>query len=160
MHAYTLRRATSADAGTVRDITRAAYAKWVPVIGREPKPMTADYDKAVADHIIDLLEEAGQPIALIEMIPAPDHLLIENIAVLPERHNAGLGGILLDRADTIARSLGLTELRLYTNGKFTANIDFYARRGFEVFLREVHPSLGEAVHMKRPVRVSDRNPWP
>ena len=160
MHAYAFRRATSADAGTVRDITRAAYAKWVPVIGREPKPMTADYDKAVADHIIDLLEEAGQPIALIEVIPAPDHLLIENIAVLPERHNAGLGGILLDRADTIAQSLGLNELRLYTNGKFTSNIDFYARRGFEVFLREVHPSLGEAVHMKRPVRVSDRNPLP
>jgi GNAT superfamily N-acetyltransferase len=150
---HTFRRATAADAGLVRDITRAAYAKWVPVIGREPKPMTADYDNAIANHIIDLLEEDGQPIALIEVIPqpapSPGHLLIENIAVLPEHHNAGLGGILLERSHEIAHSLGLNELRLYTNGKFTSNIDFYARRGFEIFLRELHPALGEAVHMKK-----------
>jgi hypothetical protein len=30
----------------VRDITRAAYTKWVAVIGREPKPMTANYEQA------------------------------------------------------------------------------------------------------------------
>jgi hypothetical protein len=28
----------------VRDITRAAYTKWVAAIGREPKPMTANYE--------------------------------------------------------------------------------------------------------------------
>jgi hypothetical protein len=37
-----LRQATAADAGAIRDLTREAYAKWVPLIGREPKPMTAD----------------------------------------------------------------------------------------------------------------------
>jgi hypothetical protein len=47
-----LRRATSADVGAVRDLTRTAYAKWVPVIGRVPKPMTADYAAAVRDHQI------------------------------------------------------------------------------------------------------------
>lgn len=50
------RRATATD---VRALARAAYAKWVPQIGREPKPMTADYDRAVAEHIIDLREEDG-----------------------------------------------------------------------------------------------------
>ena len=43
------------DASAVRELTRTAYAKWVPVIGREPKPMGADYDRAVRDHIVDLL---------------------------------------------------------------------------------------------------------
>ncbi len=152
MQGYTFRRAASADASLVRGITRAAYAKWVPVIGREPKPMTANYDDAIASHIIDILEMAGQPVALIEVIPQPSHLLIENIAVLPEHHNAGLGGVILERSHTIARSLGLTELRLYTNAKFASNIDFYARRGFEIFQHETHPTLGEAVHMKRKVK--------
>src|SRR5216683_281575 len=140
MQKQTFRRATSADASTVREITRAAYSKWIPVIGREPKPMTANYLQAVADHVIDLFEEAGRPIALIE-----------DVAVLPDQHGKGIGGLLLKRAETIARSLGLNELRLYTNAMFAANITFYAHRGFEEFLREPHAAGGEVVHMKRAV---------
>ena len=45
-----LRRAAPPDAEAVRSLTRKAYAKWIPVIGREPKPMTADYEVAVRDH--------------------------------------------------------------------------------------------------------------
>ena len=78
-----LRRAVAADAGAVLALTRMAYAKWVPLIGREPKPMTADYERAVAEHIIDLWEEGGELLALIEMIPEADCLLVENIAVRP-----------------------------------------------------------------------------
>ena len=74
----------------VRDITRAAYTKWVAAIGREPTPMTANYEQAVIDHVIDLLEEHGRPMALIEIIPGPLYLLIENIAVRPDRHGEGI----------------------------------------------------------------------
>ena len=62
-----LRRATPADAAAVRDLTRAAYAKWVPVLGREPKPMTADYDAAIRDQVVDMLHLDGELAALIEM---------------------------------------------------------------------------------------------
>jgi hypothetical protein len=50
-----LRRATIAEAPAIRALTRQAYAKWVPLIGREPKPMGADYVQAVQKHRIDLL---------------------------------------------------------------------------------------------------------
>jgi GNAT superfamily N-acetyltransferase len=149
MQKKSFRRATASDAGTVRDITRAAYTKWVAAIGREPKPMTANYEQVVLDHVIDLLEEDGRPIALIEIIPGPSHLLIENIAVLPDRHGEGIGGVLLKQAETIARSLGANELRLYINAKFSTNLSFYAHRGFSEFFREPHAAGGEIVHMKK-----------
>jgi len=156
MNKQSFRRATAADAGTVRDITHAAYTKWIAVIGRQPKPMTADYDKAVAAHVIDLLEEDGRTIALIEVIPKlsfePVHLLIENVAVMPERQGEGIGGVLLERAQTMARSYGVNELRLYFNAKFAANHLFYARRGFVEFMREPHPAGGETVHMKKSLK--------
>jgi hypothetical protein len=38
-----IRRATTHDAAVLRALTRAAYAKWAPLIGREPKPMAVDY---------------------------------------------------------------------------------------------------------------------
>ena len=155
MNKHSFRRATAADAATVRDITHAAYAKWIPVIGRKPKPMTADYDKAVVNNVIDLLEEDGRPIALIEMIPElsfePAHLLIENIAVMPERHGKGIGSVLLERAQTIARGFGVTEMRLYFHEKFAANHLFYARRGFVEFARVPHPAGGEIVYMKKSI---------
>jgi hypothetical protein len=46
MYKQSFRHATSSDAGMVRDITRAAHAKWVAEIGREPKPMTRNYEQA------------------------------------------------------------------------------------------------------------------
>ena len=147
--ATNLRRATLADATTIRDLTRAAYSKWVPLIGREPKPMTANYDRAVVDHIIDLYEENGRPVALIEVIPQASCLLIENIAVLPNQQNKGLGDLLLNHAENIARSLHLAELQLYTNAAFVSNIEFYARRGFQEFQREPFPAGGVTVHMKK-----------
>ena len=36
---FEFRRAVMPDAGVVRAMTREAYAKWVPVVGREPLPM-------------------------------------------------------------------------------------------------------------------------
>jgi N-acetylglutamate synthase-like GNAT family acetyltransferase len=144
-----MRRATPADAAAVRDLTRTAYAKWIPLIGREPKPMTANYEQAVVDHIIDLYEENNVPVALIEVIPQASSLLIENIAVLPNQQGKGLGDLLLNHAATIARSLHLSELQLYTNAAFVSNIEFYARRGFQEFQREPFPSGGVTVHMKK-----------
>jgi N-acetylglutamate synthase-like GNAT family acetyltransferase len=144
-----MRRATLADAAVIRDLTRAAYAKWIPLIGREPKPMTANYERAVVDHIIDLYAENDVPVALIEAIPQPSHLLIENIAVLPTQQGKGLGDLLLNHAETIARSLHLKEVQLYTNAAFISNIEFYARRGFQEFHREPFPAGGVTIHMKK-----------
>jgi GNAT superfamily N-acetyltransferase len=125
-----LRRATAADAAAVRDLTLTAYAKWVPLIGREPLPMMADYDRAVAAHIVDLLEEDGSLRALIEMAPADGRLLIVNIAVRPDLQGTGIGGRLLDHAERFAYSLGLDEVELYTNALMASNLDFYRRRGY------------------------------
>ena len=44
-----IRSARPEDAHIVRSLVRSAYAKWVPVIGREPLPIVADYDRAVRD---------------------------------------------------------------------------------------------------------------
>ncbi len=144
-----MRRATPADAPIVRDLTRAAYAKWIPLIGREPKPMTVNYERAVVEHVIDIYEVNGLPVALIGVIPQASHLLIENIAVLPNHHGKGLGNFLLNHAETIARSRHFKELRLYTNAAFISNIEFYARRGFQEFHREPFPAGGITVHMKK-----------
>ena len=132
-------------------MSRLAYAKWVPLIGREPLPMTADYDRAVVDHMIDLHEVNGVLLALIETIACEDHLLIENIAVDPDQQGKGLGELLLSHAQHLARELGYREIRLYTNAAFASNVAFYAKRGFSEYAREPFPKGGELVRMRRSV---------
>lgn len=144
-----MRRATDADAAAVRALTRAAYAKWVPLLGREPRPMTADYDMAVRDHLVDLLHMDGEAAALIEMAPTADHLLIVNVAVAPARQGRGYGSALLAHAEEVARSLGLGEVRLYTNGLFAENLRLYSRVGYRVQREEEHPQFGAVVHMSK-----------
>lgn len=97
--------------------------------------MAADYERAVAEHVIELLEEDGAVIALIELVPAEDHWLIENLAVDPEHQGEGLGDRMLRHAEALARAEGVDELRLYTNAVFASNLTFYARRGFEEWRR-------------------------
>lgn len=133
----------------MRALVRAAYAKWVPLIGREPKPMTADYDEAVRDHLVFVVEAPGRLDAAIELIPAPDHLLVENVAVAPTAQGRGLGTQLMDVAERVARDLGLRELRLYTNAKFAENIALYEKLGYAISERAAIPSGGEAVWMRK-----------
>lgn len=146
---FTLRRAGPADAAAVDALTRAAYARWVPIIGRKPRPMTADYARAVVEHRIDLLEEGATLAALIELSFEPDHLLIVSLAVAPTFQGQGLGTRLLAHAERVAGEAGLPELRLYTNRLMVANIALYARRGYQRY-REEPFAGGTAIHMRKP----------
>jgi GNAT superfamily N-acetyltransferase len=93
--------------------------------------MTANYERAVIQHFIDLYEEGGELLALIEMIPMRDHLLIEKIAVHPDQQGKGLGDHLLRHAEGVAAMLGLAVVQLYTNAAFISNLAFYAKRGYQ-----------------------------
>ena len=145
----TVRRATIADAVAVRELTRAAYAKWVPILGREPRPMTADYDAALREHLVDLLHVGGEAVALIEMAPKADHLLIVNVAVVPALQGRGYGSALMAHAEGVARSLNLNEMRLYTNALFAENVRLYSRLGYRMDREEQHPQFGGTVYMSK-----------
>lgn len=145
-----LRQAVAADAASVRSLTRAAYAKWVPLIGREPLPMGADHEAAIRDHRVDLAIVDGQLGGLIETIRWPDYLWIENVAVDPAFQGRGIGRVLMAHAETLAAAWGLGTLRLFTNQKFAANVALYTRLGYRIDREEVLPSA-VAVHMSKPI---------
>lgn len=128
------RTAGPADASAVRALTREAYAAWVPVIGREPMPMTADYAQALRAHRIELLERGGALAGLIELVSHPGHLMIENVAVGSRYRGQGLGRLLMTRAEDLAPAMGHRRIRLYTHAKMRANVAIYTRLGY----RETH----------------------
>lgn len=141
------RRATRSDVPAVRDLVRAAYAKWVPTMGREPKPMTADYAQAIEAHIVDLLTVDGRLVGVIEMVTEPNCILIENIAVAPGETGKGYGRLLMAHAADIARARDCGRLRLYTNKLMAENIAFYLKLGYRIDEEKTTPDGRCVVNM-------------
>ncbi|WP_193171373.1 GNAT family N-acetyltransferase [Nisaea nitritireducens] len=124
------RDAQPEDVKTILALVSAAYAKWIPVIGREPKPMNADYEKALREHDFALLCIGEEIAGLIETMTRDDHIWIENVAVSPAQQGMGLGRRLLQHAEEIAKRSGRTKLSLLTNADFKANVTFYEKVGY------------------------------
>ncbi len=137
-----LRRGAPADADAIRALVEAAYTKWIPVIGRLPIPMRADYAQALRDHRFDLLVAGPDLAGLIETRTEADHLLVVNVAVHPAFQGRGFGSRLMGRADAVAGEAGLTRLRLYTNKKYTANLRRYGALGYRVEREELYDGPG------------------
>jgi ribosomal protein S18 acetylase RimI-like enzyme len=144
-----LRRGTAADAAAIRDLTRRAYAPWIPLIGREPLPMGVDYDQALRQHRFDLLYDGETLVALIETAVRDDHLYVANVAVSPDAQSRGLGRRLLAHAEALAAAQGLTQLRLLANAAFERNIAIYRAFGHAIDRTEPFASGGSAVYMSK-----------
>ena len=148
--AVTLRIAVASDADAIRTLTREAYARWVPVTGREPLPMRVDYAEAIKSHRFDLLDVDGHLAALIETEVEGETMLIVNVAVATDRQGRGFGKLLLKHAEEIAVAFGCKRARLYTNKLFVDNIRLYEKLGYR-FDREEPLSSGFSIHMSKPL---------
>jgi GNAT superfamily N-acetyltransferase len=131
-----LRIALPHEGAALRDLARAAYAKWVPVLGREPRPMQADYEAAIKTFRFDVIEVDGRIAASIQTEPRDGHFWVESVAVAPELQGQGVGRRLLAHAEALARAAGFSEMRLLTNGKMVDNRRLYARVGYIEDLEE------------------------
>ena len=126
----TVRRAEVADVAALTALAGEAYQVYVPRIGRLPAPMTADYAEAVRGGLTWVAAEDGEIVGLLVLAAQPDHLLLENVAVLPSARGRGIGARLLAFAEEQARALGHEEIRLYTNEAMTENLAYYPRHGY------------------------------
>jgi GNAT superfamily N-acetyltransferase len=125
-----IRPATPDDRAAVEAIVRAAYAVYIPRIGKPPGPMLDDYGALIAARAVSVIDEYDGIAALIVLPTKPDHLLLDNVAVRPDRQGRGYGRALIDFAAGETRRLGLGELRLYTHRTMAENIALYTRFGF------------------------------
>lgn len=114
----------------MRDLVRAAYAKYIPRLGREPAPMLDDYAARIAGGQAWVLENGGALVGALVLENEPDGLLLYNIAVSPAAQGQGVGRRLITFTEAEARRRGYALLRLYTNELMVENVAMYPRLGF------------------------------
>ena len=113
--------------------------------------MLTDYRDAVAAGQMWL---AGEPVvAVLVLVPEPDSMLIENVAVAPQAQGTGLGRRLMEFAERQALALGLTRLTLYTNEVMSENLAIYARLGYRETARHSQDGYGR-IFMEKDLRAS------
>jgi GNAT superfamily N-acetyltransferase len=144
-----MRLAMAADVPDLESIAQAAYLPYVARMGFLPPPAAADYAAAVARGEVWLASISANLVGMIVLIAKPDHLLLENVAVLPSMQGFGIGTGLLSFAEAQACELGLAEIRLYTNVAMTENQALYRRRGYVETHRAAASGLSRVFFTKR-----------
>lgn len=125
-----IRLARAEDAPTVAAIVHAAYVGYQTSIGTTPGPMRDDYNDLVGSGLVHVLEEDGDILGLVVLIPEERAMLLDNVAVRPQAQGRKLGSRLIAFAEQQARAAGYGSIRLYTQELMTENRARYEHLGF------------------------------
>lgn len=125
-----IRLAQPGDLAAVEAIVQAAYSRYITVIGQKPGPMLDDYAALIAKSCVHVLVADNEVAGILVLLPDNGAMLLDNVAVHPDRHGRGYGRALIAFAEKFARERGFKAIRLYTNEVMAENIDLYERLGF------------------------------
>ena len=144
-----LRRAAPNDLRVVRALIMQAYGGYLRQLGVRPGPMDDDYASLIAQHRVQVVERGGALLALLVLIPQPDAMLLDNIAVAPQVQGTGLGKALIRYAEQRAMEAGFQTIRLYTHARMTRNQAIYAAAGYQQTRRIFERGLDRVYMEKR-----------
>jgi predicted N-acetyltransferase YhbS len=144
-----IRAATADDAASVTRIAREAYAPYVPRIGREPAPMSADHATLIAGGEVWVSTDGDELTGFVVLRASRQALLLESVAVATNRRRQGIGRGLIEFAERHARGLGLTAVELYTNQCMTENLAYYPRLGYVEYDRRREDGFDRVYFRKR-----------
>ncbi|MFF7708659.1 GNAT family N-acetyltransferase [Pseudomonas sp. NPDC007930] len=123
--------ALPSDEAAIRACAEQAYAPYIPLIGRPPAPMLADYAAQIAAGQVYVARGAGDELlGFVVLWAEADHVLLENVAVTPAARGQGIGKALIGFCEGEARRLRLPCVRLYTHALMSANLALYPRLGY------------------------------
>ena len=143
------RPAAASDAAGISECVRAAYSHYIERIGTAPGPMLDDYAQVVRDHRAWVIDDGGRVVGVLVLMDKEDGLLLDNVAVLPERQGEGIGRRLIEHAESEVRRLGHRHLDLYTHERMTENIAMYDRIGYEEVERRTERGFPRVYMRKR-----------
>jgi ribosomal protein S18 acetylase RimI-like enzyme len=120
-----IKPAHSADAGALATLAREAYGGCTArsdVSPHQSQPTTSLLLRPVWSWVA---EDRATVVGMIVLEDAGDHLLLENVVVLPRAQGRGVGSRSLRIAEAIAAERGLPQIRLDTNEVMTENLAYY-----------------------------------
>ena len=113
------------------EVVGEAFSVYIERLGVTPWPMRSDYAEVIGRGETWVAVDAADDVAGVLVLERnDDHLLLDVIAVRRAERGSGVGYALMLHAESVARELGLPEVRLYTNEKMSENLAYYPRLGY------------------------------
>lgn len=138
-----IRQARPSDELAIKDCAEQAYARYIPLMGRKPAPMSADFKAQIsAGDVYVAVDDKDEVQGFIVFYKQKSQMLLENVAVLPRASSRGIGKALIQFCEAAARQDSLAAVRLYTNAKMTENLAIYPKLGY----REVGRRVEDGFH--------------
>ncbi|WP_240789540.1 GNAT family N-acetyltransferase [Pseudooceanicola onchidii] len=150
---HILRPATATDEPAVRTCAELAYARYVPLMGRKPAPMVADFAAQIAADVVRVAMDGDRLLGFIVFYEDAGAMLLENVAVHPDAAGRGIGKALIGLCEDTARHAGLPAVRLYTNIKMADNLGIYPRLGYVETDRRIEDGF-HRVYFEKPLSLA------
>ena len=128
---FKIRKGITNDRSQIENIAYRAYKKYIDLLGKKPRPMTANFSKHLKDDCVFVIEDVQkrQLVGYAVVIIKENKYWLENIAVEPAKSKQGFGTQLISYVEDYISKFAL-EYQLYTSVKMYENIEWYKRNGF------------------------------
>ena len=127
-----IREATTEDAEALKKCMESAYTAYQDRVGgvRLP-PLDVDYSSEIKNYPTWVVESKGTVLGGLIMSFENDQASIANVAVDPEWQGQGIGGALINLAESKAKESNFSELHLTTHVLLHENVSLYRHLNWE-----------------------------
>ena len=127
-----IREATPEDSRSLKNCMDAAYMPYQERMeGVRLPPMDVDYSSEIENYPTWVVESERSILGGLIMVFEDNQASIVNIAIDPKFQGQGIGGDLMNFAESRARENNFSELRLTTHVLLKENISLYRHLGWE-----------------------------
>lgn len=141
--------AKAEDIPAIKPMVDAAYSKYIDRLGKLPAAMTADYDKLVETQGLYVLRVGSNVVGSVLLSKDGDSIKVSNLVVDPSAQGCGYGRVLMNHAEDIARTQGLSAVTLFTNERMRENIALYTKIGFTETGRKTEKGFNRVFFRKK-----------
>ncbi|KAJ5817500.1 hypothetical protein N7447_007508 [Penicillium robsamsonii] len=147
----TLHKATAKEIPAIKAMIDSAYSKYIERIGKQPAPMTQDWDEVILTHEVLILRDNERIVGSITFREdkQTNSLKIDNVVVDPKVQSRGYGSYMIQYAEMEGQKQGMSSVRLFTNVKMFENLGYYPKLGFTETERRVEDGFERVYFCKK-----------
>ena len=127
-----IRLAMTTDVPAIKLIARKSFERYVPLIGKPPAPMNANFSGHVLKDTVFIAQsekKQGSVLGYAIVLQRDGEWLLDNNAVSPEAQGRGIGSALIAACETFLQKQGVQRYHLYTNEAMEQNLTWYPEIG-------------------------------